>query len=352
MSCNTCGEKEDQDNTCPDEIVCASYVSVRDHNCAERVIPDKDKSVLSSNSGKWKARDGSIDDPIFLALQELRSSGGIAAITPEGLVGQIKGEDGDTLINIGGVWTPVPPGTVQLCFDEEQVGATKTGFIGVFDCGPEGKICLRKFTKPNCMLGTDSNGKIACREFKNCLDETDKVTTGDAVLVGSNDGNGKFCFKYLEIPTDNKCYEFVINDDKDLVVRERKGSARWAGSYPVNILNKSITDSGSHTYNDSISLTTHINASGKCPSAAILSFEVLNRGASRLLSYFDVSCQDVPVVYQYNYWFQSSGVPTKNYQQVLVPINSDGSIAVKTITSGSMYITGGYVKVDLLGFIY
>lgn len=352
MSCNTCNQEEEQQPTCPDEIVCASYVSARDKNCAERVIPAKNKSVLSSNNGKWKASDGSADDPLFMALQKLQSSGGIVAITPEGLVGQIEGKDGDTLINIGGVWTPVPPGTIQLCFNEEQVGATKTGYIGVFDCGPEGKICLRKFTKPNCMLGTDKDGKIACREFKNCLDSTDKVTTGDAVIVGSSDGEGKFCFKYLEIPSDDKCYEFVIDDDKDLVVRERKGSARWTNNYPVNVLNKTITSSGSHTYDDNISLTNHINNSGKCPSAAILSFEVLNRGASRLQSFFDVSCQDIPVVYQYNYWFQSSNTPTKNYQQVIVPINSDGSIDVKTVTTGSLYVTGGYVKVDLLGFIY
>lgn len=352
--CNQCTTTTEVESSCPDPIVCAPYVEARDSNCVERMIEAVNSSVLAARDGKWRATTGSVDNPLFLLLQEIASAGGIVGITPEGLVGQIVGKDGDTLINIGGVWTAVQPGTLQLCFNNDQISGDTSGHIAIFACGPEGKLCLRKYTKPNCYVKTDADGKIVCGELKNCLDDTNEVAAGDVAIVGVVNADGEYCFKYIPIPTDaSKCYELVINDDKDIVVRERLGSIRWQGAVPVTpvaIMNETYTANATAT--KSCDLSGYISALGKCPKGAMINFEILNRGASRVISYFDVSCQGIKIMYQYNYWFQSSSVPTKNYANAIVPINSDGTIDVETIISGSQYATGGYVKAWFLGFVY
>lgn len=209
--CSKCGCDSTPCNcvtNCPPDTSCVNQLSGRDENCRDRKLVAIPNSIATSKTGKSiKFADGSVDDPIYLNLQEILLAGGIAVIDKKGKLCQIIGKDGDVLVNNAGSWVATPfESRDQLIFKAELLSSSSIGKLAVFDCFANGKMALKILNLKNSFVYLDADGNVTGTD----LCDSNPVTSFDAIF-GCLDGSISTI-----VPEDGKLLIGKVSGDKTI----------------------------------------------------------------------------------------------------------------------------------------
>jgi hypothetical protein len=274
----------------------------RDDTCQPVGLGPKANSLVTSNKEGFKASSGSETDLINLSdMRSMMSGLSVLAADQAGNLGVIKGAE-----NLEGYFLGILNGKFQLLklsdnllsYNSSSVSSTRDGTLAVWACGPNGTLILKQLDLKDCTLGTNSEGKVVCRDAKACLKEsTDDVDDSAYMVVLNPDG----CLARIPIPSEEgKCYDIVIESGKVKVIEKRE-TKYFVPSGGVEVLNQTPTATAVGT----IDFTSRVPA-GKCFSTVQLIVRAEIKAASRAYGTAVVKVAGYTIAELSAYWYQVS----------------------------------------------
>lgn len=341
-SCTPCnGNCNTQQGTCPPNSCSVEALDGRDDSCQSVSLAPKKSSLVYSNGTGFKAADGSDLDKINLGeVRKIMAGLSVLATDTEGNLGRIEGAD-----NLEGYFLGILNGKLQLLkisenllsYNASSVSSSRDGTLAMWACGPNGTLMLKQLDLKDCLLGTNAEGKVICRDPKVCLKETSDDITESAYIVALNSDG---CLARIPVPsTSGKCYDLVIESGKIKVIEKRE-TKYFVPSGGVEIVNATPAATTTAT----VDLTSRIPA-GKCFSTAQVIVRASIVAASRANASSNVKVAGYTVGELACTWYQVSSCNVV----IDIPLGVDNTFSWEMTIAGSLR-EAAKIKIHLVSF--